>query len=113
MKTRKVEKINWLDIEWIKTEVQDVERLKNRRTGYRKVDKKEGQDIERLIKRRAGCRKVDKNKGQDTERLKKGGKDIESSVAEPKLFIFGSGSDFGHNFGSGSGSSSSYSYSHI
>ena len=29
------------------------------------------------------------------------------SVAEPKLFIFGSGSDFDHNFGSGS--SSSYS----
>ena len=34
---------------------------------------------------------------------------IKTSVAEPKLFIFGSGSDFGHNFGSGS----SYSYSHI
>ena len=32
-----------------------------------------------------------------------------SSVAEPKLFIFGSGSDFDHNFGSGSSSS----YSHI
>ena len=31
------------------------------------------------------------------------------SVAEPKLFIFGSGSDFGHNFGSGSSSS----YNHI
>ena len=30
-----------------------------------------------------------------------------NSVAEPKLFIFGSGSDFDHNFGS------SYSYSHI
>ena len=27
---------------------------------------------------------------------------ILSSVAEPKLFIFGSGSDFDHNFGSGS-----------
>ena len=35
-----------------------------------------------------------------------------SSVAEPKLFIFGSGSssgsDFGHNFGSGSSSSNSH-----
>ena len=31
-------------------------------------------------------------------------------VAEPKLFIFGSGSDFHHNFGSGSGSSSCYSH---
>ena len=31
------------------------------------------------------------------------------SVAEPKLFISGSGSDFDHNFGSGSSSS----YSHI
>ena len=30
-----------------------------------------------------------------------------NSVAEPKLFIFASGSDFDHNFGSGS--SSSYS----
>ena len=30
----------------------------------------------------------------------------ETSVAEPKLFIFGSGSDFEHNFGSGFGSSS-------
>ena len=34
---------------------------------------------------------------------------IVNSVAEPKLFIFGSGSDFGYNFGSGSSSS----YSHI
>ena len=34
---------------------------------------------------------------------------VVSSVAEPKLFIFCSGSDFGHNFGSGSSSS----YSHI
>ena len=33
---------------------------------------------------------------------------IKISVAEPKLFIFGSSSNFGHNFGSGS--SSSYSY---
>ena len=31
---------------------------------------------------------------------------ILSSVAEPKLFIFGSGSDFDHNFGSGSSYSS-------
>ena len=30
---------------------------------------------------------------------------IKSSVAELKLFIFGSGSDFVHNFGSGSSSS--------
>ena len=35
---------------------------------------------------------------------------IKISVAEPKLFIFGSGSDFDHNFGSGSGYSSSYSH---
>ena len=28
-----------------------------------------------------------------------------SSVAEPKLFILGTGSDFDHNFGSGSSSS--------
>ena len=33
-----------------------------------------------------------------------------SSVAEPKLFIFGSGSDFDHNVGSGFGSSSNYSH---
>ena len=32
-------------------------------------------------------------------------------VAEPKLFIFGSGSDLGNNFGSGSSSSSSSSSS--
>ena len=35
------------------------------------------------------------------------------SVAEPKLFIFGSGSDFVHNFGSGSSSGSSSRYSHL
>ena len=38
--------------------------------------------------------------GEKTER---------TSVAEAKLFIFGSGSDFGQNFGSGSSSS----YNHI
>ena len=35
------------------------------------------------------------------------GHSVATSVAEPKLFIFGSGSDFDHNFGFGS------SYSHI
>ena len=33
---------------------------------------------------------------------------IFTSVAEPKLFIFGSGSNFDHNFGSDSSSGSSY-----
>ena len=54
-----------------------------------------------LLKSNASNSLLDIKRGKTVRHIQK------VCVAEPKLFFFGSGSDFGHNFGSGS------SYSHI